>query len=126
MISVEDVLLIHETLISEFGGNNGVRDKGLLMSALKRPFDGFGDGEFYPTIEEKSAAIVESIVKNHPFLDGNKRSGYVLMRMLLLTKDKDINATTKEKYDFVIAIASGKIDFNQIAEWVVSNSSPIK
>jgi death-on-curing protein len=73
MISVDEVLLIHRRLIEVFGGSDGVRDEGIMLSAIARPYSGFGDTEFYETPVEKADAIVESIVTNHPFIDGNKR-----------------------------------------------------
>ena len=84
MIDLETVLKIHDLLIDEFGGKPGIRDHSLLDSALNRPFQTF-DGELlYPSIIDQSAAIIESIVKNHPFNDGNKRTGYTLTRLHLL------------------------------------------
>lgn len=82
MIPEREVLEIHAILIEEFGGANGIRDKALLDSALNRPFQTFDGTELYPTPMDKAAAILESVVKNHPFSDGNKRMGYVLARLL--------------------------------------------
>ena len=79
MISVEQVLKIHSIAIEKFGGANGVRDMGGLQSALARPFQTFGGTDLYPTTYEKAAAIGESLIMNHPFIDGNKRTGYLLM-----------------------------------------------
>lgn len=118
MIDLQEVFEIHQVLIQEFGGSQGVRDESLLKSAIERPFSGFGETEFYPTPEEKAGAILESIVKNHPFIDGNKRTGYVLMRLILMQFGKDIIATQNEKYEFVVSVASGQIDFQQIAAWI--------
>ena len=75
MITVEKVLKIHDVLIHEFGGKAGIRDLAVLESAINRPFTGVADQEFYPTIEEKAAVYLESIVAGHPFSDGNKRTG---------------------------------------------------
>ncbi|MFN0202522.1 MAG: type II toxin-antitoxin system death-on-curing family toxin, partial [Bacteroidia bacterium] len=66
MIDINEVIEIHQTLLKEFGGLSGVRDEGLLKSAIERPFSGFGEIMFYPTPEEKGAAILESMVVNHP------------------------------------------------------------
>ncbi|MDX2302644.1 MAG: type II toxin-antitoxin system death-on-curing family toxin [Microscillaceae bacterium] len=117
MIDYQEVLEIHQVLIREFGGSQGVRDESGLKSALERPFSGFGETEFYPSPEEKAGAILESIVKNHPFIDGNKRTGYVLMRLVLMNFGKDIQATQDEKYGFVISVASGQLDFHEIVIW---------
>lgn len=118
MISIEEVLAIHQVLIQKYGGSEGVRDEGLLVAALERPFSGFGSVEFYPKVEEKAAAILESIVKNHPFVDGNKRTGYVLMRLFLMHYGQDIRASQDKKYDFVIQVASGLLDFDEIKSWL--------
>lgn len=118
MINKEEVLAIHQILIRQHGGLAGVREGSLLESALERPFGGFGDTEFYPLVEQKAAAILESIVKNHPFNDGNKRMGYVLMRLTLLAYQKDIEASQDEKFDFVIQVASGQLEFEQIVAWI--------
>jgi death on curing protein len=77
MIDLSDVLEIHQLAISDFGGTNGLRHEGALQAALARPFNGFGEIAFYPTIEEKASSVIESIICNHPFLDGNKRIGYL-------------------------------------------------
>lgn len=84
MISKQEIIRIHQILIRRYGGIQGIRDLSMLESALERPYSGIEDQEFYPGPEEKAAAIIESIVKNHPFKDGNKRTGYVLMRLTLL------------------------------------------
>ena len=122
MIEFEEALAIHQLLIEEFGGATGIRDEGLLKSALERPFSRFGSTEFYPEDEQKAAAILESIVTNHPFIDGNKRTGYVLMRLLLLEFGKDIKASQEEKYGFVTDVASGQLSFDQIVVWIRQNS----
>ncbi len=119
MISFKEVEEIHQILIAQFGGSNGVRDAKLLSSALARPFQTFDSKELYLTPIEKAASLIESILINHPFVDGNKRTGYVLMRLLLLSNNLDINATEDEKYTFVIKIASGQSKFDEIVSWLV-------
>lgn len=117
-ISLSEVCVIHIDLIRRYGGLHGVRDEGLLESALARPFQSFGGEELYPSVEQKAAAILESIVRNHPFIDGNKRTGYVLMRLLLLEFHRDILASENEKYDFIITIAAGEADYEAILGWI--------
>jgi death-on-curing protein len=121
MIDIQEVLVIHDTLTVQFGGSNGIRDYNLLVSAINRPFTGTGDTEFYPTIHEKAAALIESIVKNHPFVDGNKRTGYVMMRLFLLNNGFDIQASQDEKYTFVIRIASGSLTIEHITSWILEH-----
>lgn len=81
-------------------------------------FDGV---ELYPTVLDKAAALIESIVINHPFIDGNKRTGYFLMRLILLQYDFDIKVTQEEKYSFVIKIAKGEYKFKEIINWISKN-----
>jgi len=118
MIDIEDVLSIHEFLINKFGGAHGIRDLNLLKSAINRPYQTFNQEDLYKTPIEKAAALIESVIKNHPFLDGNKRTGYVLMRLILLEKGLDILANQDDKYDFVISVASGELSYDQIKGWI--------
>lgn len=87
MISVDEAIEIQRILIEIFGGSHGIRDFGALESALIRPIQTFEGNELYPNLPGKAAAMLESMITNHPFIDGNKRIGYVLMRILLLKMD---------------------------------------
>lgn len=118
MISVSQALKIHDIVIEKFGGASGLRDEKLLKSALERPFQTFDGKDLYPTPITKSSAILESILMNHPFVDGNKRTGYVLFRLVLNYFDFDIHATQEEKYEFVISITTGERKFEEICLWV--------
>jgi death-on-curing protein len=118
MIELEEIEQIHKTLIEFFGGSQGIRDLSALQSALARPFQTFENKDLHPTPIYKAAALIESILINHPFIDGNKRTGYVAMRSFLISNSLDIYATQDEKYEFVINIASGKIRFGEIVEWL--------
>jgi death-on-curing protein len=118
MTDVNEALKIHRVLIEKFGGVSGVRDMNGLQAALGRPFATFDNKELYPKAVDKAAALIESIISNHPFVDGNKRTGYVLMRLLLFSYGYDISATQESKYEFVINIASGKIRIEEIRIWL--------
>ena|SRR5690606_9595158 len=120
MISRDEVLAIHDILLSRFGGRQGVRDEGLLDSAINRPFQTFDGKELYPSAIDKAAAVFESIVTNHPFIDGNKRTAYVLMRLVLRESNLSLVSDEDDKYDFVILAASGKISFKEIRDWIAS------
>jgi len=113
-------------LIEEFGGNKGIRDKSLLESALARPYQTFDKKELYPDIYTKAAALIESILINHPFIDGNKRIGYVILRLFLMGANLDLKATQSEKYDFVIGIAKGNLNFDKIVNWIKDNSRNLR
>jgi death-on-curing protein len=118
MFAIGEVEKIHSILIDKFGGRKGVRDFALLESALNRPFATFDAQELYPDPLDKAAAILESIVINHPFVDGNKRTGYVLARLLLMANDWDIAEDQQDKYDFVIAVSKGEMRFAEIKSWL--------
>ena len=119
MISVENAIKIQSLLVDKFGGTSGIRDKSLLESALARPFQTFDKKDLYSSPIEKAAALIESIITNHPFIDGNKRFGYVAMRLVLLEAGLDIRATEEEKYEFVISIAKGELKFPGICNWIL-------
>ncbi len=118
MITVKEAIKIHGILIEQFGGKSGVRDLGALEAAINRPYVTFNAIELYSEPVDKAMAIIESIVVNHPFVDGNKRAGYVLMRLLLLNEGYDIYANEEEKYSFVIGIASGQLKTEEIRMWL--------
>jgi len=121
MISIQETVYIHSLLIKTFGGSEGVRDFHALESALNRPFQSFDNVELYPSIIEKAASLLESILTNHPFIDGNKRTGYVLMRLFLKKNGMDIIADEARKYEFMIDVASGIKRFEEIVIWLEDN-----
>jgi len=121
MISVAIAEQVHHLLIEHFGGSSGIRNIESLQSALSRPFQTFEGKLLYPTVFEKAAALLESIVVNHPFVDGNKRTGYVLARLLLMANNYDIEASEDEKYQLVIALASGQRNFRDLVYWFEHN-----
>jgi len=118
MIDIIIAQNLHEVLIQHFGGGSGIRDLGLLNAAIARPYATFEDTDLYPTPIDKAAAILESILISHPFIDGNKRTGYALMRLILLQSGMDIIATQDEKYKMVIAVTTGDLRFDEIKKWL--------
>ena len=123
MIPVKEVELLHRILIDKFGGSHGIRDNAALESAIARPFQTFDGNDLYPSVFEKAASLIESILVNHPFIDGNKRTGYTVLRLYLIQNGLDINASQANKYEFVIDIASGTLKYEGILSWLKSNTS---
>ena len=124
MISVFEIQQIHDILIDNFGGVKGIRDISSLQSAIIRPFQLFESKELYPTVYDKAASLIESLLMNHPFLDGNKRTGYVVLRLFLIKNKLDITASQEQKYDFVINIAAGNLRFTGIVSWLENFTRP--
>ena len=117
-ITLEQVLELHQYSIERFGGAVGIRDKEALLSAVERPYGAFGGEAFYVNAFARAAAIGESIVMNHPFVDGNKRTGLLLMDLLLKMEGYTVHFTFNEGYQFVIDIATGNKRFDEIVEWL--------
>ena len=122
MINFDQAIGIHDILIEKFGGSHGLQDRGALEAALNRPLATFDQKELYPSPIDKAAAILESVLINHPFIDGNKRTGYVLMRLTLMAGGLDIHASQEEKYEFVIQVSEGKVDIDSIKDWISRHS----
>ncbi len=125
MITLEEVLQLHKNSIRDFGGSSGIRGINLLESSITRPFQSFEDVEFYPSAFDKAAAILHSIVKNHPFIDGNKRTGFIAAFALLYRSGNELTASEKDAYNFVVNVASSQILFQEIIGWFSENSRPI-
>ena len=122
-LTPEQVLFIHARLIAETGGEHGVCDLGLLQSAVSRPQAVFDGNELYPDIYHKAAALLESLVNNHPFIDGNKRTGITAAAMFLKINDLTLIASNQQVESFVLSVASGEQAFDSIVEWLKTYSS---
>jgi death on curing protein len=125
MITKEVILKLHELSIIRYGGSQGIRDEGLMESAIARPYQTFGGEDLYPTAIEKIAAIAESIIINHPFVDGNKRTGYLAVLAILDENKLELVASNDNIYTFVIEIFTGEIKFEQIVEWLKQNTTSL-
>jgi death-on-curing protein len=115
---VSDVLMIHTEMIIRFGGRDGVRDYFLLDSALERPKATFGGDDLYPGIFEKSAALIQSLILNHPFDDGNKRTALATCALLLHLNGADMRLPVTESIEFTLAIDNHSLSLEQIASWL--------
>ena len=116
--SKDKVLLLHKLIAQETGGSIGIRDEGLLESALEAAFSGFGDKEFYPTKEEKGARLGYNLISNHAFVDGNKRIGMYVMLTFLEVNGIHMDCTNADVSETGLAVASGKMDYNALLQWV--------
>jgi len=117
----EQVVKIHRSLIEKTGGMDGIRDAQLLDSALKTPFQTFGENNLYPDILDKASQLCYSLIENHPFVDGNKRIGVHLMLLFLKLNNIEVNYSQQELIDFGLDIASGKMSKNDIKGWIIEH-----
>lgn len=120
-LEIADILEIHQILIEEFGGMSGVRDEGLLESALSQPKASFFGELLHPTIHEQAAAYLYHIAKNHPFLDGNKRTAYGAMEAFLGLNGYNLDLSNQEAYNMVIQVAQGEMSKEELSSLLEQN-----
>lgn len=118
----KQTLFIYRKLMQATAGLGGLRDEGLLHSALARPRLTFAGKDLYLTLFEKVAVLGYSLIKNHPFVDGNKRLAFEAMDITLRMNGYRISASLEKKYKFVLDIAKGELDETKIADWLKKNS----
>ena len=118
MLTKEEVLAIHAASIQRFGGLPGVRDEGLLESALAQPSQSFGGTELYPTLEEKAARLAFGLAKNHAFLDGNKRVATACMATFLRLNGRSFRPDAAELLATMLGVASGSVSYEALVVWV--------
>jgi death on curing protein len=123
-ISPAEVLALHDRIVTRTGGRPGVRDLGGLVSALTRPFGGTGSGDFYPTIEEKAAALCHGLVREHPFDDGNHRTGVTAAALFLQLNGLPLSATPSELVGFAKGVAGEHHRIDEMAKWFRTHSQP--
>jgi death-on-curing protein len=121
-----EVLLLHARLIQRTGGSGGVRDIGLLESALGRPQTTFDQSDLYPGLWLKAAALMHSLVKNHPFVDGNKRTALAATAIFLELNGYSLTAGNQEVVVFTRRVAVGVMDLGGMAAWLETNSRPLE
>ncbi len=123
-LTPEQVLFLHARLIEETGGSHGVRDVALLESAVARPRMMFGGEDLYPDLFSKAAALMNSLIRNHPFVDGNKRTGIAAAALFLRQNGRLLRATSPELEAFTVYVAESRPDIPEIAEWLERHSLP--
>lgn len=115
------IMTMHQQLIEQSGGSTGLRDEGLLESALEAPFQSYADEELFPSVQAKAARLGFGLIKNHPMLDGNKRLGTHVMLVFLALNGIELRYTQKELYELILDIAAGKQGYEELLAWVLAH-----
>ena len=121
MMSERQILLLHDHLIAETGGSVGLRDSALLKSALAAPFQSFGDTDAYPSLQQKAARLGYGLIKNHPFVDGNKRIGTHAMLVFLVLNGIELEYDQNELTAIILSVASGESNYADLLNWLLSH-----
>lgn len=120
-LSKNQVTALHSALIREFGGIDGIRDEGLLESALAAPFQTFGGEPVYPSLQAKAAQLGFGLIRNHPFVDGNKRIGAHTMLVFLAVNGIELRYEQQELIDIVLSVAAGQIYRQGLLQWILDH-----
>lgn len=124
-LTLEEILRLHFQIIEDYGGSHGVRDENRLKSVIEAPKqEVFGQAQ-YPDIFEKAAVYLRNIIGDHPFSDGNKRTGVTVCGIFLIRNGKKLTATSKELEDFTVKVATDHPDIPSIAAWLESHSEVV-
>ncbi len=117
-LTKKQIIMLHEMLIAESGGSPEILDEGLLDSAINAPFQSFGGSELYPSLLEKAARLGFGLIKNHPFVDGNKRIGTHTMLVFLELNHQELQYTDEELIDLILGVAASKYDEKHLLLWL--------
>ncbi len=117
-ITLDVVLAIHDDMVERYGGSFGVRDLGLIQSAIARPQASFGGEDLYPTIFDKASALFHSLMFNHAFVDGNKRTTLTTTARFLYINGYNLKVTDKELIDFPLRVENKHLTIEEIAKWL--------
>ena len=117
-ISKNQILRLHKNLIDKFGGINGIRDEKLFDSAISSPFQTFGGQDLYPTLAEKAARLGYGLVKNHPFLDGNKRIGTHTMIVFLKANGINLKCSNTDLIHEILSVADNSVAYEDFLNWL--------
>lgn len=122
-LSVEEIIYMHSEVLKATGGSEGIRDNGLLESAVNAPFQSFGGYDVYPTIYEKAARLGFGLAQNHAFIDGNKRIAAVAVLMFLRGNGIEINCTEFELFSEFYRLAASEITFEELVSWIKTHQT---
>ena len=123
ILSKEQIISLHAQLINETGGVGGLRDEGLLDSALNAPFQSFGSVEPFPSIQQKAARLGYGLIMNHQFIDGNKRIGAHVMLVFLALNGIELEYTQDELASEILSVASNNSGFEHLLKWIIEHQS---
>ena len=118
VLSKQQILMLHSMLVAQSGGMDGLRDEGLLESAVNTPLQTFGGQELYPTVLEKAARLGYGLIHNHPFIDGNKRIGTHAMLVFLDINNITLSYEDDDLISAILRAASGDMDDSELLEWL--------
>ena len=121
ILSKSQLLFLHSQLIAETGGMDGLRDEGMLESALHAPFQSFAGEEVCPSLQQKAARLCFGLVKNHPFIDGNKRIGAHAMLVFLAMNGIELEYTQDELSGMILSLAAGNSTQDDLLQWVIKH-----
>jgi len=124
-LTINQVLFIHDQMVKRFGGSHGIRDIGLIESAVARPQATFGGKHLYSSLFDKAAALLQSLLKNHPFVDGNKRTALVSAGVFLKKNGYKLINNHKQEIEFAIRVDNGNLTVEQISKWLKEHSVKI-
>jgi len=123
ILTKEQILEFHRALIAAHGGTDGIRDEGLLDSAIATPLQTFDGQPLFPTVQQRAVRLGFGIISNHPFIDGNKRTGTHAMLVMLALNGIELRHTQQELSEIILKVADSKADFEELLEWVLLHES---
>jgi len=124
-LTLAEVLALHRQLIEQSGGSEGLRDLGLLESALAQPWQSFAGEDLYPGFWQKVACLGFSLIQNHPFVDGNKRIGHAAMEVVMVLNGFQLVVDVDEAERLVLSVAEGTVDRSALSQWLVKHQAPV-
>ena len=125
-LTAKQIMFIHSRLIKETGGSPGIHDLSALLSAVGRPQSSFDEEDLYPTLFTKVAALIDSLIRNHPFVDGNKRTGMAAASLFLRRNGYLMETSNAELVRVALGVAQSQLDLDQITAWLKENSQKLK
>lgn len=124
-LTLDEVIAIHDDMVDSYGGSHGIRDLGLLQSAIARPQSAFGGQDLYPSIFDKAAALFHSLMFNHAFVDANKRTTITSTARFLALNGCELQSTDRELVDFPLNVENNHLSLEEISAWLKKHSKKV-